>query len=233
MLRTQSISSIGVPPFQLRKKCELLCEEFNELFSPEVGCLKDFELEIRFKPDSRPIFVKPRTVPIAIQEELNGALEAGIRKGIWMPCEFNDYGNPVVPIRKRGKSGGIRVCGDYSVTINSQLETHRQLMPTPEDLIRKLDGNRFFSKIDLADAYNQIRLAPESQRKLALSSTKSVLLQTRLPFGLSSAPGYFQQIMENLTADIRGVVVYLDDMLVGGSTAEEHFENLSAFFKDS
>ena len=156
LLRTQSISSIGVPPFQLRKKCELLCEEFNELFSPEVGCLKDFELEIRFKPDSRPIFVKPRTVPIAIQEELNGALEAGIRKGIWMPCEFNDYGTPAVPIRKRGKSGGIRVCGDYSVTMNSQLETHRQLMPTPEDLIRKLGGSRFFSKIDLADAYNRI-----------------------------------------------------------------------------
>ena len=103
LLQTQSISSISVPPFQLRKKCELLCEEFNELFSPEVGCLKDFELEIRFKPDSRPIFVKPRTVPLAIQEELNGALEAGIRKGIWMPCEFNDYGIPVVPIRKRGK----------------------------------------------------------------------------------------------------------------------------------
>ena len=35
-------------------------------------------------------------------------------------------------------------------------------MPTPEDLIRKLGGSRFFSKIDLADAYNQIRLAPES-----------------------------------------------------------------------
>ena len=104
-------------------------------------------------------------------------------------------------------------------------------MPTPEDLIRKLGGSRFFSKIDLADAYNQIRLAPESQRKLALSSTKGVLLQTRLPFGISSAPGYFQQIMENLTADIKGVVVYLDDMLLGGSTAEEHLENLKWLFQ--
>ena len=171
--------------------------------------------------------MKPKTVPIAIHEELSGALESDIRKGIWMPCEFNDCGTPVVPTRKPGKSGGIRVCGDYSVTINSQLETHRQLMPTPEDLIRKLDRIRFFSKIDLADAYNQIRL--ESQRKLALSSTKGVLLQTRLPFGISSAPGYFQQIMENLTADLRGVVVCLDDMLVGGSTAEEHHDCFFGF----
>ena len=37
--------------------------------------------------------------------------------------------------------------------------------------------------------------------------------------------------MENLTADMKRVVVYLDDMLVGGSTAEEHFENLKCLFQ--
>ena len=57
LLRTQSLRSIGVPPFHFRKKCELLCEGFNELFSTEVGCLEDFELQIRFKPDSRLIFL--------------------------------------------------------------------------------------------------------------------------------------------------------------------------------
>ena len=92
--------------------------------------LKDFSLDIRFKPEAKPI---------------------------------------VVPIRKSPLPGqakpSIRVCGDYSVTVNSQLEDHRQPIPLPEDLMRKLGCGYCFSKIDLANAYNQICLSPDSQKK--------------------------------------------------------------------
>ena len=120
---------------------------------------------------------------------MEAALQAGITKGIWEPTQFNSYGTPVVPIKKTSKSGpnSIRVCGDYSVTVNPQLEMHRHPMPQPEDLMRRLGRGHSFTKIDLADAYNQICLGPESQRKLALSTHKGVLLQKRLPFGITSA----------------------------------------------
>ncbi|KAL5518093.1 hypothetical protein EMCRGX_G003773 [Ephydatia muelleri] len=162
--------------------------------------LKDFQLEVKFKPDAKPIFCKPRVVPFAIQEDLCQAYDAGIAKGVWLPTQFNDYGTPVVPIRK----------------------AH-----LPEDLMRKLGGGHGFTKIDLADAYNQIMLAPESQRRLALSTHQGVLLQTRLPFGISSAPGYFQEIMDQLTSDLQGVAVYM----VSGTTASEHIQNLRALLK--
>ena len=55
--------------------------------------------------------------------------------------------------------------------------------------MHKLDGSYGFTKIDLADAYIQIPLSKESQKKLALSTHKGVLLQIRLSFGISSAPG--------------------------------------------
>ena len=120
------------------------------------------------------------------------------------------------------------MCGDYSVTVNPQLEDHRQPVPLPEDLMRKLGGGYSFTKIDLADAYNQIMLTLESQKKLALSTHHGVLLQRRLPFGIKFAPGYFQHIMEQLTKDMKGVVVYLDDILVSGDNADDHFNNLKA-----
>ena len=98
-----------------------------------------------------------------------------------------------MPVRKNKlpgqESSSIQVCGDYSVTVNSQLETHRQPLPLPEELLHKLDRSYGFTKIDLADAYNQIPLSKESQKKLALSTHKGVLLQMRLSFGISSAPG--------------------------------------------
>ena len=48
----------------------------------------------------------------------------------------------------------------------------------------------------------------------------------RLPFGITSAPGYFQEIMAQLTSDLKGVAVYLDEILVSGKNAEDHLENL-------
>lgn len=209
---------------QLQQACKDLCTEFPDVFSEDMGCLKDFELEVSFKEGSKPVFCRPRPVPFAMTEDLNQTYDAGIAKGIWKPVQFSAYGTPVVPVRKHG--GKIRVCGDYSRTVNTQLETHRQPIPLPEDLIRRLGGGHGYTKLDLADAYNQITLGPESQRKLALSTHRGVLLQMRLPFGISSAPGYFQEIMEQLTSDLPGVAVYLDDILVSGASAPEHLANL-------
>ena len=97
--------------------------------------------------------------------------------------------------------------------------------------MRRLDGTHYFSKVDLADAYNQIELGPESQRRLALSTHRGVLLQTRLPFGISSATGYFQDVMNQLTSDLPGVAVYLDDILISGKTAEDYLNNLRRLLK--
>ena len=226
-----SISSMSIS--LLTKECKKLCSEFQEIVEPGLGCLKNFELDIKFKEDATPIFRKPRTVPFALLEDVKEALEAGVRRGIWKTVDFNDWGTPVVPIRKRTPNSktSLRICGDYSVTVNSQIEFHRYPMPLPDDLMRKLAGSQYFSKIDLADAYNQIKISHESQKRLALSTHREVFLQTRLPFGILSAPAYFQEIMDKLTHDLPSIVVYLDDILVGGISADEHIRNLRLLFQ--
>jgi len=227
----QEVSNTSASLQSLQQDCKRMCDEFPDLFKTELGCLKDFELEVRFKPDSQPVFCKPRPVPFAIRDELSKGYDDGIARGVWKPVQFNDYGTPVVPHRKSVSHSGqlkpkLRICGDYSTGINESLEVHRQPIPLPEELMQKLGGGFGYTKVDLADAYNQIKLGPESQRRLALSTHRGVLLQQRLPFGIKSAPGYFQEIMEKLTSDLPGVAVYLDDILVSGKDAEDHLANL-------
>ena len=94
--------------------------------------------------------------------------------------------------------------------------------------MRKLSEGHGFTKVDLADAYNQVMLGPESQK---LSTYRGVLLQLCLPFGISSAPGYFQEIMDQLIGDLGGVTSYMDDILVSGSNALEHLQNLRALLQ--
>ena len=170
-------------------------------------------------------------VPYLMLEDHTQTYKNEIKKGICSPTQFSDYETPVVPVRKTlqpcQQRAKLRVYSEYSVTVNAQLETRRHPMTHPDDLIRKLDVGYM---IDLSIANRQIELATESQKRLPLSTHRGIRLQTWLPFGTSSAPGYFQEIMEKLTSDIKGVAdaVYIDDILVNGTSEEDHLENLKA-----
>ena len=113
-----------------------------------------------------------------------------------------------MPIKKN-------VCVDCSVTINL-------FSPISIQYLRKLSGGQHFTKIDLADAYNQILLSPDSQKRLALSPHRAVLLQQRLPFVTFSAPGYFQEIMDQLAQNLSDVDVYSNDILISGVSPETY-----------
>ena len=60
--------------------------------------------------------------------------------------------------------------------------------------------------------------------------TRGLFRYTHLPFGISSAPGIFQRIMESLLQGILGVIVYLDDILVSAPNEEEHLCRLEQVF---
>ena len=121
-------------------------------------------------PNPNQIFMKSCPVPFAIQDDLVRAYDAGIARGVLTPTQFNDWGIPVVPLRKPLLPGDdkqrLRVCGDYSVTVNPQLAAQCHPLPLPEGLMRKLGGCYGFRKIDLADAYNQVRLGPKCCKRL-------------------------------------------------------------------
>ena len=172
----------------LQQACRVCLSCSSELFKPELGCLRGVQLEFEFKPDARPFFCKPRSVPFAMQEELTQAYDVGIARGIWTPASFNDWGTPVFPVQTSNEPA-LRVCGDYSVTVNPQLKAHRHPLPLSEELMRRLGGGYGFTKIDLADAYKKVRLGPKSRERLALSTHRGVLLQNVLPFApLESVP---------------------------------------------
>ena len=55
-----------------------------------------------------------------------------------------------------------------------------------------------------------------------INTHKGLFRYNRLPFGVSSAPGIFQRVMESVLQGIPGVVVHVDDILVTRQTEAEH-----------
>ena len=71
-----------MPGDKLQSTLKKLCEDNAEIFGPGLGLLNDFELDIKFKGKAKPVFMKLRPVPFAVQEDLNEAYDAGIKKGV-------------------------------------------------------------------------------------------------------------------------------------------------------
>ena len=74
-------------------------------------------------------------------------------------------------------------------------------------------------------------LPPGRQKWLAFSTHRGVMLQKSLCYGISSAPGYLQEVMGQISSDLPGVAVYLDNIFVSGANAEEHLQNLQILFQ--
>ena len=55
---------------------------------------------------------------------------------------------------------------------------------------------------------------------VVVNTHRGLFRYTRLPFGVSSAPGILQCVIESLLQGIKGVVIYLDDILITGATEE-------------
>ncbi len=72
----------------------------------------------------------------------------------------------------------------------------------------------------LSQAYQQLALDNVSKQYTAHKGL------FRLPYGILSAPGIFQCVMETLLRNIPGVIVYIDDIIVTGAMKTDHLKSL-------
>ena len=93
------------------------------------------------------------------------------------------------------------------MTINLASKLDNYPIPKENDLFTKLVGGQKFTKLDLSQAYQQMRLSDESKKYLTVNTTKGLFQPTRLPYGVKSAPGIFQREIENRLPRVPGTVV--------------------------
>ena len=89
-----------------------------------------------------------------------------------------------------------------------------------------MSGGKYFSKLDLQDAYLQLPLDTASKQYIAINTHCGLFQYNRLLFGIASAPAIFQRHMKMLLQGLDGVSVYLNDVLVVGCTFDEHQNRL-------
>ncbi|VDN26003.1 unnamed protein product [Gongylonema pulchrum] len=81
-------------------------------------------------------------------------------------------------------------------------------------------------RTDRVDRGTPVQVDEGSRELLTINTHRGLYRYNRLPFGVKSAPGIFQQIMDTMLAGLKGTVAYLDDVIVVGQTEKEHDDNL-------
>jgi hypothetical protein len=118
---------------------------------------------------------------------------------------------------------GLRLCVDYR-GLNKVTITNRYPLPIMSELQDRVRGAKIFTKIDLKNGYNLIRIKPRDKWKTVFKTRYGLYEYTVMPFGLSNAPATFQNMMNHIFRDLLdlGLIVCLDDILIYAETEEEH-----------
>jgi hypothetical protein len=199
-------------------------EEFPSLPPHRIGGDLSIELMDGKSPPFGPIYSLSRQEEQVLKEYLEGALAAGIIRESKSPA-----GAPVMFVKK--SDGSLRLCVDYR-GLNSVTKTNRAALPIIRDLLFRANGSKYFSKIDLKSAFNLIRILEGHEYLTAFRTKYGHFEYLVMPFGLKNAPSTFQSLMNSIFSDLidRGVLVYIDDILVYTKDRGAHDELLKEVF---
>lgn len=161
--------------------------------------------------------------PLEVQEARK-QVEEYVQKGYIHPSDSPNGAAILFACKKNGK---LRMCIDYQA-LNNINRRNSYPLPRIDKLLESLQGASYFSKLDLASGYHQIQIAEVDISKTVFNTRYGHYKWVVMSFGLTNAPATFQNLMNDVFGDLigRGIVIYLDDILIYSQMREEHLEKL-------
>ena len=156
--------------------------------------------------------------------ELRTQLDELEAAGFIQPSK-SPFGAPILFVKK--KDGTTRMCIDYRA-LNDITIKNSYPLPRIDELFDRLQGARYFSKIDLRSGYHQIRIDPGDVAKTAFRTRYGHYEFLVLPFGLTNAPATFMHLMHQSFRPFldKFALVFLDDILIYSKTLAEHQQHV-------
>jgi hypothetical protein len=125
------------------------------------------------------------------------------------------------------KDGTLRLCVDYRGLNAMTVKDWTPLLLIGEALDR-LSRAKVYTKLDVKDAYHNIRIAKGDEWKTAFRTKYGIYEYLVMPFGLTNAPASFQRWMNEVLRDYLDVfcIAYLHDILIYSDNIEQHRQHV-------
>ena len=132
--------------------------------------------------------------------------------------------SPVFFIKK--KDGALHLVQDYRA-LNTIMVKNKYPLPLISELIEKLQGARYFNKLDVQWGFNNVHMKEGDEWKATFHTDRGLFEPLVMFFGLTNSPTTFQTMMNDIFRELIAegvVVVYMDDILIFMETLKQHQE---------
>jgi len=184
------------------------------------------DLKEMFKPRKGRIYSLSKNKREEVQNFVNNQL----RKGYIRPSKSPQM-LPVFFVGKKDRSK--RMVMDYH-NLNNQTVKNNYPLLLITDLIDNIGSKQVFTKMDLQWGFNNIRIKEGDEWKGAFTTHVRSFEPTVMFFGMTNSPATFQAMMNEILRDMinkEKIVAFVDNVLVGTETEEEHDEIVEEVLK--
>lgn len=207
LLGLRSVQEMGLMTVNHEKFIASVCKASNDLGNlGEATLTTDPEIPTKALPS--------RNIPLALKDDVKKELEKLVTRGILVPIQEPTKWVSQMAVVRKG-NGSLRICIDPQ-PLNKALMREHYRLPTLDDILPQLDKAKFFTKLDIKEAFWHIELDTESSKLTTMITPFGRYRWARLPFGLKISSEIFQRRLHEAIGDLPGVICVADDIVVTG-----------------
>lgn len=221
-------------PKYIHKDLTNLCTKYSEIFAMESDTLTQnnfYSQKLRLT-DNIPVYTKNYRTPITQKDEINKHVQELIDNELIEPS-VSPYNSPVLLVPKKSNDNNKkwRMVIDYR-QLNRKLIADKYPLPRIDEILDGLGNAKYFSILDLYSGFHQIKLEGSSREYTAFTTDQGTFQWKVLPFGLNIAPNSFCRMMALAFSGVtpQRAFMYMDDIIVIGSSERNHLQNLGKMF---
>ena len=201
--------------------------EFWDVFYREGNCGGTAVLEhpVYTPKGLPPIRLKNRPINPGLIDELKEQIATWLKDGVIRSGGVSPWNFPLLPVRK--KSGKWRWVVDFR-QLNSVTRKDSFPIPNIVELLSYLRRSKYFTSLDLAQAFHSIPVREIDREKLSFCALDKFYQFCRMPFGLTSAPNTWARLVTHVLHEIPKdrLIVFFDDLLVHSHDLETHLSTI-------
>ena len=207
------------------QKFKTMLRKHNSVFtSGIIGRTNVVEHEVD-TGDAKPVKQRPYSVPHHLKPYMHQLLETQLKQGL-IRESTSPWAAPVLLVKK--KNGTYRFVVDFR---RLNLVTRKSSCPIPriDEALDAFTNARYFTALDLSNAFWQIPLREQDKCKTAFTTPFGLYEYNVLPMGMCNAPSTMQSLMYNILmgCNWKYALAYLDDIIIYSRSVESHINEVS------
>ena len=211
---------------ELRQYAEPLCKKMEETDLPPFRAINH---TIPLIDEHKKYPWRPSRCLEPFRAQWAEKRDAYVKTGRW---KITSSGNttPMLLIPKPRKKDMPLLLRTVNDLRERNANTYKLTSPLPdmEGMLRRAARKKYRSSMDLADAYEQIRVIPEHVDRTTMTTPDGNMVSLVIQIGDANTPAMYQALMNHLFSAYIGhfMDIYLDDIFIYSDTLEEHIKHV-------